>query len=73
MAENLTVTMMFYQYLTISDLNNNSLNIFNTSVYYPNDSYGNETETGPSGFLTHNEVVRLLQVCIRPILIILGT
>ena len=76
MMEKLTVTMMMYQYLTISDLNyknNNSLNTFNTSVHYPNESHANETETRPSSFLSDREIARLLQICIRPILIILGT
>ena len=73
MMENLTVPLIMHQYLTVSDLNNNSLNNFNTSVFYPNGSNANETEIGSSGFLSDNEVARLLQVFIRPILIILGT
>ena len=71
--ENLTVPLIMYQYLTVSDLNNNSLNNFNTSVLYPNGSNANETEKRSSGFSSDNEVARLLQVFIRPLLIILGT
>ena len=55
----------------VSDLNNNSLNNFNTSVLNPNESY--ETEIRSPGFLSHKELARLLQVFIRPILIIMGT
>ena len=61
---------------TVSDLNNNSLNNFNTSVHYSNGSYVNETEIESPSNLSNrsiNEVVRLLHVFIRPILIILGT
>ena len=62
-----------YQNLNVSEIDNNSSYNLNTSVTYSNESYNKETEISSTGFLSKEEVIRLVQVFIRPILVVLGT
>ena len=67
------MTMVMYRTLNVSDLNNNSLNNVNVSLFYSNLLDKNETKVNYSVSFSKNEVARLLQVFMRPLLIILGT
>ena len=71
--EYLTATATMYQNLNVSKIDNNSSYNLNTSVTYSNESYNKETEISSTGFLSKEEVIRLVQVFIRPILFVLGT
>ena len=71
--EYLTATATMYQNLNISEIDNNSSYNLNTSVTYLDESYNKETEISSTGFLSKEEVIRLVQVFIRPILVVLGT
>ena len=71
--EYLTATTTMYQNLNISEIDNNSSYNLNTSVTYVDESYNKETEISSTGFLSKEEVIRLVQVFIRPILVVLGT
>ena len=61
----LTTVMMFLS-LNSTDVDSNSSDDFNALVL--DESYGNVSQSS-----TYNEVVRLLQVSINPILIVFGT
>ena len=67
------MTMVMYSTLNVSDLNNNSLNNVNVSLFYSDLLDKNETKVNYSVSFSKNEVARLLQVFMRPLLIILGT
>ena len=71
--EYLTATATMYQNLNVSEIDNNSSYNLNTSVTDSNESYNKETEISSTGFLSKEEVIRLVQVFIRPILVVLGT
>ena len=71
--EYLTETATMFQNLNVSEIDNNSFYNLNTSGIYFNESYNKETEISLTSFSSKDEVIRLVQVVIRPIIVVLGT
>ena len=73
MTENSTMAMIMYQILNVSYVDQNYLNNFSASTFDSNQTGKIEAEITSSNALSKDEVARLLQVFIRPFLIVLGT
>ena len=68
-----TTVIIMYPNLNFSEVDNNTLDYFNTSFLYPNELHINSNKISSGDVLSTKEIARLLQIFIRPVLFVLGT